>query len=103
MNPEHNNLAALFAKNAKEISPQLSSWRRHLHAHPELSYKEFKTMEFVCCELDKMEIPYKSGVSGTGIVATIKGVNPTSKLIALRADLDALPITELNKVDYVFM
>ena len=101
MEPKLNNLAELFAEVAKEISPQLSSWRRHLHAHPELSYKEFKTMEFVCSELDKMEIPYKSGVSGTGIVATIKGRNPTSKLIALRADLDALPITELNKVDYV--
>ena len=101
MKPEIDNLAELFAHVANEISPQLSRWRRHLHAHPELSYKEFKTMEFVCCELDKMGIPYQSGVSGTGIVATIKGVNPTSKLIALRADLDALPITELNEVDYI--
>ena len=54
MKSELDNLAELFAQVAKEISPQLSSWRRHLHAHPELSYKEFKTMEFVCCELDKM-------------------------------------------------
>ena len=101
MEPELNNLAKLFTKSAKEISPQLSLWRRHLHANPELSYKEYKTMEFVCSELDKMGIPYTSGVAGTGIVATIKGRNPTTKLIALRADLDALPITELNKVDYI--
>ena len=101
MEPEINTLAELFATTAKEISPQLSRWRRHLHANPELSYQEYETMDFVCRELEKMGIPFKSGVSGTGIVATVKGRNPNSKLIALRADLDALPITELNNVEYV--
>ena len=100
MVPESHNLAELFAKTAKEIAPQLSLWRRHLHAHPELSYKEFKTMEFVSQELEKMGISYKPGIAGTGIVATLEGLNPSSKLVALRADLDALPINELNEVEY---
>jgi amidohydrolase len=100
MVPESHNLAELFAKTAKEIAPQLSLWRRHLHAHPELSYKEFETMKFVSQELEKMGVSYKPGIAGTGIVATLEGLNPSSKLVALRADLDALPINELNEVEY---
>lgn len=74
--------------------------RRHLHAHPELSFQETATSAFVCSRLDEWGIAYKAGYVGTGIVAHIHGRNPESKVIALRADLDALPITEENNVPY---
>ncbi len=74
--------------------------RRHLHAHPELSFQETQTSAFVCSKLDEWGIAYQSGYVGTGIVAHIHGRNPGLKVIALRADLDALPITEENTVPY---
>ncbi len=74
--------------------------RRHLHAHPELSFKEYETSKYVQAELDDIGIPYKAGYVETGIVAHIEGNDPSSKIIALRADLDALPIIEENEVSY---
>lgn len=74
--------------------------RRHLHAHPELSFEEIKTSAFICAQLDALDIAYTTGYVGTGIVAHIYGKNPESKVIALRGDMDALPITEENTVDY---
>lgn len=74
--------------------------RRHLHAHPELSFNEDATSTFVCAKLDEWGIPYKAGYVRTGIVAHIHGRDPHSKVIALRADLDALPIVEENDVPY---
>jgi len=76
------------------------AWRKHIHANPELSFKEFKTAEFVASQLREMGIPFSEGIAGTGIVAIIKGVNPSKKCVALRADLDALPIQEENDVSY---
>jgi amidohydrolase len=74
--------------------------RRHLHAHPELSFEEYKTSEFIASQLKKYKIPFSAGVVKTGIVALIEGRNPAKKVIALRADLDALPITEANTCEY---
>jgi len=68
--------------------------RRHIHKHPELSFEEYKTSEYICSVLDGAGIAYRSGYVKTGIVATIEGRNPGSKTIALRAELDALPIKE---------
>jgi hippurate hydrolase len=73
--------------------------RHHLHAHPELSYKEFETSKFIQRTLDSLGISYKI-MAGTGVVALIEGKDPTSRIIALRADIDALPILEENKVPY---
>lgn len=73
--------------------------RRHLHAHPELSYKEFETSKFVQEKLAAMGIPF-SIIATTGVVGIIEGTNPESRIIALRADMDALPIMEENEVDY---
>ena len=80
---------------------EVVSIRRHIHKHPELSFKEFKTSEYVCSVLDKYSISYKKGIVETGIVAIIEGKNPGKKTILLRADLDALPIEEKNNVEYV--
>jgi amidohydrolase len=74
--------------------------RRHLHMHPELSFQEFKTSAFVWNELEQLGISEKKKMADTGIVAMIRGKNPSKKTVALRADMDALPITEANNVDY---
>lgn len=75
--------------------------RRHLHKNPELSFKEFQTQQFVWERLDEIGITNKVKIAETGIVAMIEGKNPSAKIIALRADMDALPIQETNKTDYV--
>lgn len=87
------NLASKFAGDTIEI-------RRHIHAHPELSYEEVETAKFVASKLEDMGIEYQSGVAGTGLVALIKGKNPEKRTVALRGDMDALPITESNEVPY---
>lgn len=74
--------------------------RRHLHAHPELSYKEFNTAKFVAKKLSEYGLSPTEGIAETGIVALIEGKNPSKKTIALRADMDALPIQEANEVNY---
>jgi amidohydrolase len=85
---------------SKSFSEEVIAIRRHLHRHPELSCEEFQTARFICEKLDEYDIPYKSGVAGTGIVGLIAGNNPSSRCIALRADMDALPLTETNEVEY---
>lgn len=85
---------------AQENYEEVLSIRRHIHKHPELSFQEYKTSEFIQSKLDEYNVEYKSGYVKTGIVALIKGKNPDSKTIALRADMDALPILEENEVEY---
>ncbi len=74
--------------------------RRHLHANPELSYKEFNTAKFVAKKLTEYGLTPAEGIAETGVIALIEGKNPSSKIIALRADMDALPIQEINEVAY---
>lgn len=74
--------------------------RRHLHANPELSYQEVKTARFVADTLKSFGLTPTEGVAGTGVVAMIEGKNPGNKTVALRADMDALPIVEANDVEY---
>lgn len=73
--------------------------RRHLHAHPELSYQEFETSKYVQAQLTAIGIPF-TVIATTGVLGIIEGKNPTKRVIALRADMDALPIIEENKIDY---
>ncbi|MCX6310804.1 MAG: M20 family metallopeptidase [Bacteroidetes bacterium] len=84
---------------ARELLPRVITIRRHLHKHPELSFKEFNTAAFVADELEALGIPFER-MCDTGIVAIVEGKNPKLKTIALRADLDALPISEKNNVPY---
>jgi amidohydrolase len=74
--------------------------RRHLHANPELSYQEHKTSKFVADTLRSFGLNPVEGIAGTGVVALIEGRNAGKKTVALRADMDALPIHEANNVDY---
>jgi amidohydrolase len=86
-------------KIASEIFPEIISIRRHIHAHPELSFEEYDTSATLCKILDQWGISYKKGIAGTGIVAILEGRNP-GRTIAFRADMDALPVTEMNQVPY---
>lgn len=85
---------------SEEYSGEVIESRRHLHEHPELSYQEFNTVKFVADKLRSFGISVKEGVATTGLIAEIQGKNPQKKNIALRADMDALPITEENDVTY---
>jgi amidohydrolase len=84
---------------AKQYSGDLISIRHHLHAHPELSYQEYKTSAFVQQKLAETGIPHHV-LAETGVVGMIEGKNPGSRVIALRADMDALPIREENNIPY---
>jgi amidohydrolase len=84
---------------AKQYAQGFIEVRRHLHAHPELSYQEFETSKFVQQKLTEYAIPFEIKAT-TGVVGLIKGKNPESRVVALRADLDALPIQEQNDVPY---
>lgn len=74
--------------------------REHLHANPELSFKEFKTSDYIASVLDEMGLSYTRGIAGTGIVGVLEGKNKEKRMLLLRADMDALPIIELNNVSY---
>lgn len=84
---------------ASSYSENLVQIRHHLHANPELSYKEFATSAFVQQQLQTYGIPFQV-MAETGVVGLIEGKNPGSRIIALRADMDALPIKEENDVPY---
>lgn len=85
---------------ASQFLQEVIGYRRHLHANPELSFQEFNTSAYIEAFLIRNNISYRKGIAGTGLTAFIEGKNPESKLIALRADMDALPIVEENNVEY---
>lgn len=90
----------LILEKSAELKEEVIQLRRHFHRHPELSYEEIETAMFISGWLDKNKISYKKGIAGTGIIGTIKGKSSEGKVIALRAELDALPITERNNSEY---
>ncbi len=85
---------------AAEYHEDVVRHRRHLHEHPELSFQEFETSQYVQDQLTQIGVSFQHGVAGNGIVALIKGKNAKKKVVALRADMDALPILEANDVPY---
>jgi amidohydrolase len=84
---------------AKAVEPHVIEWRRHLHANPELSNREVKTADFIAKRLREMGLEVKTGIGLTGVAAVIKGGKP-GRTIALRADMDALPVTEQTDVPF---
>ncbi|TJZ62269.1 amidohydrolase [Sphingobacterium olei] len=84
---------------SRELFAETVATRRHLHQNPELSFKEFNTAAFVKARLDEIGIPYQS-MANTGVVGIISGELPSDRVIALRADMDALPITEVEGREY---
>jgi amidohydrolase len=93
-------LAEKIKQLAAANASQLSKTRRHLHMHPELSFEEHQTVAFVKQQLESYGIQQIIPRAKTGLEVLIEGKNPSKKVIALRADMDALPITEANEVPY---
>lgn len=87
---------------AQQFAPDTVRVRRHLHAHPELSFHERETARFVARELTALGLSPQEGIAGTGVVALIEGTKPggDGRVVGLRADMDALPIREANDVPY---
>lgn len=85
---------------AQQYHADVVAFRRHLHAHPELSFEEVETSKFVAAQLAAMGVEHQHGIANTGVVALIRGKNPKKRTIALRGDMDALPILEANNVPY---
>ncbi len=85
---------------AEHLFTEIQTIRQHLHQYPELSYQEFQTSAFIQSVLKKWNIDFVAPVAGTGIVVTLKGKKTSTRCIALRADIDALPIQEENDVPY---
>ena len=79
------------------LARDLIAWRRHLHAHPELSFQEFATAAFVADRLREFGLAPRTGIARTGVIATLGSGRPC---VLVRADMDALPIQEQNEVDY---
>ncbi|MFN6946951.1 MAG: M20 family metallopeptidase [Cytophagaceae bacterium] len=95
-----NDLSRKIKELASDNLNKTIQDRRHLHANPELSFEEHNTCQYISQKLSEEGIEHQAGVAGTGVVAYIRGKNPEKKQIALRADIDALPIFEANTVDY---
>ncbi|MCK5369711.1 MAG: amidohydrolase [Cyclobacteriaceae bacterium] len=85
---------------ANDIAGEIVDIRRYLHSNPELSFQEFETAKFIAASLKKIGLVPVEGIANTGVSALIEGNNPTKKVIALRADIDALPIRETNDIPY---
>src|SRR5258705_5638267 len=84
---------------ANQYAAEFIEVRHHLHAHPELSYHEFETSNFVQDKLTEFGIPFEVKAT-TGVIGLIKGKEAGKRIVALRADMDALPIREENDVFY---
>ena len=95
------NLKNRIKRLSKGYLKEITLMRRHLHSHPELSTKEAQTAAFISKQLTAWGIEHQPGIAGHGIVGIIHGTKPGDKVIALRADMDALPVFEANKVPYV--
>ena len=86
-------------KRAKEVAPRVIEWRHDIHRNPELSFAETRTAALVAAHLRRLGIEVQTGVGGHGVVGVLKGGRP-GPVVALRADMDALPVTELADVPY---
>lgn len=103
MNHQEKALSGILRDSIKDLASQYAAEfiqvRHHLHAHPELSYVEYETSAFIQAKLKELGISFQVKAT-TGVVAILKGKNPDSRVLALRADMDALPIREENKLSY---
>lgn len=92
-------LAKKIQHLAQQQAPKFIEWRRHLHQHPEPSFEEYQTASFVEQQLKGMGIPTQR-MASTGVIGILEGKEPHNRVLALRADMDALPILEANEVPY---
>jgi amidohydrolase len=90
---------ANYLQLVKDVTPQLTTWRRHFHENPELSNREFNTGKYIANYMRSIGYEVKENVANTGVVAILKGGKP-GPVVALRADIDALPVTERNSLPF---
>ncbi len=95
-----DQLQVRIREAATALFPQVQSFRHHIHAHPELSFEEHDTARFVSNQLTAWGILHTTSIAGTGVVALVKGKDAASRCIAIRSELDALPILEQGNADY---
>lgn len=93
------DLLSAIDKKSEAMQQKLTEWRRHLHEHPELGNREFKTSAYIVDQLKDLGLEIKTGVAKTGVVAILRGGKP-GPVIALRADMDALPVKERVNIPY---
>lgn len=86
-------LTAAIETRAKAIQPKVVEWRRYIHEHPELGNREFKTMAYIAAHLKSLGLEVQENVAMTGVVGILKGGKP-GPVVALRADMDGLPVEE---------
>ena len=92
-------MATTLAEEAAALAPQIVALRRDFHAHPELAFKETRTAGILAERLVALGLEVRTGVGQTGVVGLLRGARP-GKTVALRADIDALPIEETNDAGY---
>jgi len=97
--PQAATPPANYLQLVKDITPQLTTWRRHFHENPELSNREFNTGKYIARYMRSIGYEVKENVANTGVVAILKGGKP-GPVVALRADIDALPVTERNSLPF---
>ena len=86
-------------EQVEQVYEEVLAFRRDLHMHPELSEQEIRTEEKICSRLDALQIPYQRGVAGHGVCAVIRGTT-ADRTVGIRADIDALPVTEQTGLAY---
>ncbi|MFN8211596.1 MAG: M20 family metallopeptidase [Bacteroidales bacterium] len=90
----------ILIEKAAGLLPEVKGYRRHFHMNPELSFEEHQTADYICRFLDEQGINYRRNIAGEGIIAEIRAGSGEGRIIAIRAEMDALPITEKNQVEY---
>lgn len=96
---QKTNVSALIAAKAAEIEQKVIAWRHDIHQHPELGNREFRTAELIARHLESLGIAVQTKVAATGVVGVLKGDQP-GPVVALRADMDALPVEEKNDLAF---
>jgi len=91
--------AQIKEETYNQVEPKVIEWRHHIHQNPELSNREFATSAYIAAHLQSLGIEVQTGVAHTGVVGVLKGNKP-GKVVALRADMDALPVVERNELPY---
>lgn len=90
----------IILSGAGELHKDVIGLRRHFHRYPELSYEETETSAFICKWLRENNIPFRDKIAGTGVIGEIKGTGTGNRVVAVRAEMDALPVSERNNTDY---
>lgn len=95
------NISTIIEEKATAVNDSVIAWRRHLHQFPELSNREYKTSAYITTRLQALGLEVRTGIAKTGVVAILKGGKP-GPVVALRADMDALPVYERNNNNISF-